>query len=253
MAQVEIKPEITGPDAPTEETASPEKDSAAAASSPSPGVESDSGERPSGLPEKFNSWEDMARAYSELEKKQGTPQPETEVPALTGKADPLITSEELQGYAEEYAKGEGLSEDTYKKLEAKGFDKSLVDSYVQGQIALAKSHQQAVFDVAGGKDGYMELITWANENLSKDEAAAADKIIQSGDFAAIQTTLNGLQARRQADSPPALQVTGNSGPAGGVKPFKAWSDVSVAMRDPRYDTDTSYREEVEARLAASDL
>lgn len=246
-ARVELPTTQAGPEA-------PKSDPSAEAPSPSPSQGSEeqkSGDRPSWLPEKFKTAEDMAKAYSELESKQGKKtEADPEIPRVEGKP---ITADELQSFQAEYTEKGGLSDETYATLEARGFDKSIVDSYVQGQIALAQTHANAVFGIAGGKEGYMSLLGWAKSNLSTTEAAAADKIIQSGDFAAIETTLNGLMARREKAEgrAPASHVSGRNPATTGVKGFSSDKEVSLAMRDPRYRTDPSYRAEVEDRLRAS--
>src|SRR5690606_30053206 len=63
MERIEIKSQPTGPDAPVEVI--PDVETATAESTSS---ESRTDERPSWLPEKFNSPEDLAKAYGELEK-----------------------------------------------------------------------------------------------------------------------------------------------------------------------------------------
>ena len=74
--QVNIVPEIPGPLSSAQQAApvSVPQTEAGAAPIPAPSNEpaaAPSGDRPSWLPEKFKSAEDMAKAYSELEKKQG--------------------------------------------------------------------------------------------------------------------------------------------------------------------------------------
>lgn len=251
-AKVEAQVQETGSDKPQEETAPQENSSTAASSSPSPGVEPDSGERPSWLPEKFKSPEDLAKAYSELEKSRGKPQ-EPELPKLEGKRDAVVTAEELQTYSQQYAEKGELGEDVYKALEAKGIPKAIVDDYIQGQIAKAHSHRIAVFEVAGGEQGYMDLIAWGNQNLSKEEAAVIDSAIQSGDFNATKTALKGLMAQRaQAEGILPNQVQGRVGATGSLKPFGSLQEQSRAQRDPRYKLEEAYRREVEARIAISD-
>lgn len=245
IAQSQVVP--TGPDAPQTD---PQEMASATPPSSSPSVEAQPGDRPSWLPEKFKSAEDLAKAYGELEKQRGQPKAPEALPQLTGKPDAPVSTEELQAYSTEFSKDGKLSDASYSALEAKGFDRGIVDSYVQGQIALAQAHLSAVYDAGGGKEEFMETLKWANQNLSKDEAASADKILQSGDIGAIKTIMAGLQARR-GDAPDL--VMGRVGPTGGAKPFSSTAEHTKAVQDPRYKISPAYRQEVEDRIAVSNL
>lgn len=239
---------ITGPDAPKTD---PQGQASATPPSSSPSVEAQPGDRPS-IPDKFKTVEDLTKAYLELEKKVGQPKPSQEpIPTLTGKSDAPITDAEFDAYSAEFIKDGSLSEASYTTLQAKGFSKSVVDRFVQGQLALKEAHLSAVYDTAGGKEQFMETLKWANQNLSKDEAEAADKILQSGDIGAIKTIMAGLQARR-GDGAPDL-VKGRVGPTGGIKPFNSVAQHIQAVQDPRYKIDPAYRQEVEDRLAVSEI
>ena len=74
--------------------------------------------RPEWLPEKFANAEDLAKAYSELEKKQSTEVEEVQQ-----------ASEQTQGldkFYEEFATNKSLSDKSYKELEKMGLDLSLI-------------------------------------------------------------------------------------------------------------------------------
>jgi hypothetical protein len=104
-------------------------------------------ERPEWLPEKFKSAEDMANAYSELEKKLGQPQPqEEEQPQQTEETNDdeqtqaTNYNEAVVEASQEFFNNDGqLSEETYKKLEGIGLPRDLVDSYAAGQQALLQN------------------------------------------------------------------------------------------------------------------
>ena len=108
----------------------------------------DQSDRPEWLPEKFKSAEDMAKAYSELEKKMGAgakedtdeaEQSETEAEDDEEQSEEN-TSEAYKAVAEaskEFFENDGqLSEETYNALEKAGLPRDLVDSYAASQQAL---------------------------------------------------------------------------------------------------------------------
>lgn len=228
-------------------------------------------DRPDWLPEKFKSAEDMANAYSNLEKKMGEgkstgseeqPDAPTEAPDETTEEIPSGT--EVQQAVEaagvdfnalqsEYNEQGGLSDDAYAKLADAGFPQDLVNSWIQGQEALSNDYQSSVHNLVGGKESYGEMIGWASENLSESEIAAYDKAVDSGDIGMVQLAVDGLRSRYQTaeGSDPAL-IAGQSAPSTGGN-YSSWAEVTTAMRDPRYARDPAYRQSVATKLGRSDI
>ena len=222
-------------------------------------------ERPDWLPEKFKTPEDMANAYSNLEKKMGEgtqeEQPEA-APEETTEEQP--SGSEVQQAVEaagvdfsslqnEYNEQGGLSEDAYAKLADAGFPQDLVNSWIKGQEALASDYQSSVQNIVGGADAYDEMITWASDNLSETETAAYDRAVSSGDLDMVKLAVSGLQSKYQAaeGSDPAL-IAGQSAPSSGGN-YSSWAEVTQAMRDPRYKSDPAYRQSVTAKLGRSNV
>ena len=221
-------------------------------------------ERPDWLPEKFKTPEDMANAYSNLEKKLGEgqqteePKPETEQ-----KVEDQPSGEEVKDVVDkagvdfdalqaEYNEG-GLSEEAYAKLAEAGFPKNLVDSWIQGQEALAADYQNSVHNIVGGEQAYSEMVEWAGENLTQAEITAYDRAVESGDIDMVKLAVQGLKSKYQAaeGTDPAL-IAGQSAPSSGGT-YSSWSEVTTAMRDPRYKSDPAYRQSVTTKLARSNV
>lgn len=227
-------------------------------------------ERPDWLPQKFKDVEQMAEAYNQLEKKLGEGNntgeaEEVEEPeAATEEPEEMPEGSEVQQAVEnagvdfaslqnEYNEQGGLSEDAYTKLADAGFPQDLVDSWIQGQEALSNNYQSSVHDLVGGKESYGEMITWASENLSQSEIAAYDRAVDSGDIDMVKLAVQGLQSKYQAveGSDPAL-LSGQSAPSTGGT-YSSWSEVTAAMRDPRYTSDPAYRQSVATKLGRSNV
>ena len=160
------------------------------ASTEQPQTEEVQSDRPEWLPEKFKSAEDMARAYSELEKKMGAgakedeaevEQSETEAENKQEQTEENV-SEAYQTIAEaskEFFENDGqLSEETYNALEKAGLPRDLVDSYAAGQQALLQSEEAQIQSVANGQ--YDAMAEWANENLPQEEIDAFDEAVTGG-------------------------------------------------------------------------
>lgn len=220
-------------------------------------------ERPEWLPEKFKSAEDMARAYSELEKKMGSNDqpadtddsiPNAETATATEVADVLnnkgVDFDSLQA---EYNEQGGLSESAYKQLEDAGFPKSLVDTWIAGQQAMANDANEQVFGSVGGEQNYNQMVEWAADTLPPSEIEAYNKAMDSGDINMINMAVNGLAARYRSEvgtEPNLLQGEAASTSGGS---FQSAAELTAAMRDPRYQNDPAYRKAVADKLSRSNV
>jgi hypothetical protein len=207
--------------------------------------------RPGWLPEKFKSPEDLAQAYSELESRftqanQSQDEFQKAVQATN------LTVDDLTPMSREFAETGELSEKSYRALEGKGIPRELVDAYVEGQRALADSQINSVFSAVGGQESYNKMTSWAAENLSPDEIAAFDSLIESGNQASVMMAVRGLHARYSAAAGSPRLIQGGMA-ASGTTAYRSLAELTAAMRDPRYKSDPAYRKDVEERLRISDV
>ena len=132
--------------------------------------------RPEWLPEKFASAEDLAKAYSELEKKQSTPKEEPSQQQMRADAE---ASQGMEKFYTEYSQNGELSEKSYEELSKMGLDKNLVDGYIAGQQAIANAEVKIIHDTVGGADNYSKVIEYAQTNLSEaEQKALADQVFE---------------------------------------------------------------------------
>ena len=218
-------------------------------------------DRPEWLPEKFKSAEDMANAYSELEKKLGQPQQQeeeqTEEPQQNDENKEAESSDYNQAVMEasqEFFQNDGqLSEETYQKLEGIGLPRDLVDSYAAGQQALMQTEEAQIKGVAGGD--YDAMAEWANEHLPSEEIDAFDEAVTSGSVQQAKLAVQGLHARyhNATGSRPKTLVQGAVNGTS-TMPFKSMQELARAQADPRYRSgDKAYHEEIDRRLAVSNI
>ena len=220
-------------------------------------------DRPEWLPEKFGSAEDMANAYAELEKKLGQPkdnvQVQSETPAPdTASAEAVQEELEQRGIdfdrlSQEFAQEGELSDQAYVELEQAGISRELTDQFIQGQAAVATQMQDEAFGLVGGEDQYTEIVTWASDNLSETAINTFNAAINSGNKETVHMAIQGLSAQyRSANgSEPTLVKGTTNTKAGGV--FESAAQLTAAMRDPRYNTDPAYRQEVAVKLQRSSV
>ena len=219
-------------------------------------------ERPEWLPEKFSSAEEMAKSYSELEKKLGQPQQQAEDEEQPQQQEEETNedNQEAGNYNEavveasqEFFQNDGqLSEETYQKLEQIGLPRDLVDSYAAGQQALMQSEESEIKGVAGGQ--YDQMAEWANEHLPSEEIDAFDEAVTGGTVQQAKLAVQGLYARYQNATGAQPKLTQGSVTGSSTMPFKSMQELARAQADPRYRSgDKAYHEEIDRRLSVSNI
>jgi len=226
--------------------------------------------KPEGLPEKFNSVDELVKSYSELEKKLGEQSQPTEQ-----SVDPVSKAEEkqeqpksdldiatkavdsaglnMETLSEEFAKDGKLADGSYKSLEKAGIPKEYVDRFIAGQQAIADQQSATVKNLVGGTEAYDSMSDWAGQNLTETEKQAYNTAVNSKDLEAVKLAVVGLKARyaQSTGSEPQL-VEGKASPSG-EQGFASWAQVTQAMSDPRYAKDPAYQAEVKNKLANSKI
>lgn len=223
-------------------------------------------ERPSWLPEKFKSPEDMAKAYSELESKIGKPAepkaddaPPAEVPNPTEATPDDATKAlserglDLSKFSEEFSEKGELTPDSYAELEKAGLSKDIVDQYIEGQKARASQYESSVKAEVGGDEGYNQMVTWAKSNMSPAEITAFNSAVSSGDVNQAKLAVLGLSTRYSSANGSDPKRTIGGGKAGAQDAFESTAQLTEAMRDPRYKADPAYRASVQNKLSRSSV
>jgi len=225
--------------------------------------------KPEGLPEKFNSVDELVKSYSELEKKLGEQsqpteksvdpvskaevkeQPKSDLDIATKAVDSAGLN--MDSLAEEYAKDGKLADGSYKSLEKAGIPKEYVDRFIAGQQAIADQQSATVKNLVGGTEAYDSMSEWAGQNLTETEKQAYNTAVNSKDLEAVKLAVVGLKARyaQSTGSEPQL-VEGKASPSG-EQGFASWAQVTQAMSDPRYAKDPAYQAEVKNKLANSKI
>jgi len=244
VEEVVIQAAETGPEAPVEETA-PQSEVAS--------------ERPEWLPEKFNSAEDLAKAYGELEAQntranQQLPEqtPETlDVPEVQSDVSEPQSSLNFEEMSQEFSRDQGLSPERYEQLERAGIPRDIVDSYIAGQSAVGNQIRSEAESIVGGSESYNDMVSWASQSLSEGEQEQYNAAMASGNRDAILMAVRGLQGRYQADfgQSPNLRHGTSEHHQGDI--YNSWAQVSRDMGSDQYKADPAYRAAVEERLARS--
>jgi hypothetical protein len=219
------------------------------------------------LADKFKNAEELEKAYIELQQKLGSNETPEETEAQEVSKEDTETSEEnpsitliTDASAEYTEKGELSSETLDKFNEMSSHD--LVQAYLELQQQQPKQEEVAdlsdsdinnIKNEVGGEEAYSQLISWAGENLSKDQVAGFDSLIESGNTYAIQLAVSGLKA--QYDNANGYEGRMLSGKAAQTSAdvFRSQAEVVKAMSDPQYEKDPAYRQDIYEKLERSNI
>ena len=222
-----------------------------------------SGDRPEWLPEKFKSPADLAEAYNNLESKLGsnTDTSETEDLPPTEAPDESAPSqnEAIQSASSEWQESGSLSDATYDSLAQAGLGRELVDSYIEGQNALQTTEEDALMSTAGGRDAYGKMSEWASEELSETQLAAFNSALETGSQDQAKLAIDWLKSKYETanGTNPALILGRTQGSSS--NPFESRAQILAAMSErdvngkKKYENDPAFRQEVERRLAISNI
>lgn len=242
-------------------------DAQAAPAAATPPASTETADRPAWLDPKFNSGEDLAKAYAELSKKLGTTPAAPAAPAAPASTEIPQNQDQAQAAVEgagldfdaitaEFTTDGKLSDATYDKLAKGGINRTVADQYIAGQQALATQVRNEVFSAAGGEEQYTELVSWAKDALTPADINAYNTAMNSRDVSAMKLAVDGLKARQAAavGTTPKLLNGGSqaNGQASGDV-FRSNKELTTAMADPRYATDPAYRSDVIAKLGRSSI
>ena len=200
------------------------------------------------------------------QKPQAQEQPQTPVQDAASSVPPPQTQRDaeatlrasgldIQEFETEFMANGELSEASYNKLLSAGIPRTMVDSYIKGQQALAERMIADVHAIAGGSDGYAAMVDWARGNLSPQEITAFAHIMAGGNRELITLAVTGVVSRWKASegSGPARVVRGRVSPNRSGGGFETIDEMTRAIQDRRYGRDAVYTRMVEDRIARSSV
>lgn len=222
---------------------------------------------------KFNSQEDLANAYQELEKKlheapknkvdnddkSPTNAPSEESSELDENEGDESTADtpEQEGSAvgsafEALQQAGELTDDIVERFEEAGIPKELVAHVAELEQFKAESELKSIQEGVGGEGGYNSMVNWAADNLSENEITTFNNIIENGTADEIRfavTNLNGRMANTtQPQKSKLIKADAISAASTG---YPSQAHMLADMNDPRYHNDPSFRDKVMAKANKS--
>lgn len=207
---------------------------------------------------KFKNQEDLLAAYKELEKKLHKPEEETEEQPQEEAQEPEIpvSAQSMQRAADVFKeKGELTPDviDDLSKMDSKELVKAYMDFYSKNQQqSLQQNAITDIQNIAGGEQGYNDLVQWASTNLPEQDVLEFNKVAESNNVSAIKFAVEALNNRyKNSEGYEGQLITGRSPTNDGLKPYRSHAELVRDIGNPLYNSDPAFRQDVEARLARS--
>lgn len=217
---------------------------------------------------KYKDAEELEKAYLELQTKLGenTSEDKVEEPVSEEQSEEESKEEDTEegpNVLEKLwdQKDDGFNEDTLKEL-AQTNPGELAKMYLlfrnqvdEGQVSqgLTDSEVTELQGIAGGKESYGNMMSWAKENLSDKEIEMYDSVMDRGDPNAAYFAVQALNAKYvDGVGKDAQLITGKAPKISGDK-FNSQAELIKAMEDDRYADDPAYRQAILEKLDRSDI
>lgn len=207
---------------------------------------------------KYRSAEELERGYLELQKRLSGKQEEVEEPQPE-EPEPDEAPEELDLYdsiMESYRTGEWDPElvghvENMSPVDVANMFLQKQES-VQTEQATSNDIEQ-IQESVGGTAEYQNMIQWASQNLSEQEIAMYDKVMDRGDPLGMFFAVQALNARYQDSVGYDGEMLTGAAPRNTADAFRSQAELVAAMSDPRYDKDPAYRQDIADKLERSNI
>ena len=223
---------------------------------------------------KYKDAKELEKAYVELQSKLG--EKGTEASESTGDAKDTIDSKEETEEKEEDKEDTpetNILDQLWNESSNEKYDDATLEKLSKTNPAeLAKMHLEfrakaeknvpkeispedakEIKSIAGGDEGYNEMLKWAGENLNEQEIGMFDAVMERGDALSAFFAVRSLAYRwEDAKGYDGKMLTGTSAKADGSK-YRSQAEVVQAMSDPRYERDAAYRADVMKKLERSNV
>ncbi len=230
------------------------------------------------VPEKFRNEDGsvnvnlLSQSYKELEQRLGSSTnsdanqtqqapstQQTQAPAVQQTQPPSTESDDRPNYEQQldpfyksFEENGKLSDEEYDQLQALGYPKNLVDSYIDMTRNTVEQHTKMLIDKAGGQDAFDMKVRWASQNWSPEQLEAFDRQVQSHKPEAREMAINNLideYTRVNGTDSQRLHGAVDTG-VSGVQPYASEEEMRRDMKDPKYQSDPAFRAAVARRYAA---
>ena len=227
---------------------------------------------------KYKDAQELEKAYVELQKKLGegseasgdTEQPTDEVQEDTQDTEDKDETKEdspdvsfLDTLYEEATSGKEYTKETMEalsKMSTQEIAQMHLDwvsnnqsKYIPKPADFTEQNVTELQNVVGGEANYKNMMQWAQQNLDKQEIDLFDSVMERGDSASAFFAVKSLAYRYNDTIGKDGQMITGTAPKTDGSSFRSQAEVVKAMRDPRYDRDPAYRQDIQNKLARSNI
>jgi len=186
---------------------------------------------------------------AKLKEKQEAPKEETteEVPTAI-----------VEEFSKRFSENSGsFTEKDYADLEAKGYSKEFVDTYIEGAKAKEKAYYEDLLKPYGTMEEYAEAIVYAQTAWDATQIKAFNDALRKADASTTSVLVSSLMKEFKSSKVKPTEngpITNTRQPSSqGTRGYETKSDMTKDMNDSRYGKDPSYTAKVEEKLLATDM
>ena len=209
---------------------------------------------------KYKNAEDLEKAYIELQGKLGEPKEEKEEPTQELEIEKEEETEEPDTSFLDRLWDEAQNEFTDETIQelSKMDPNELARQYLKyrsdnEQPQITDNQVKQLKDVVGGEKEYEGMLSWAKNNLQKNEIDMYDRVMERGDPTACYFAVQALKYRFDDASGIEGEMLTGKAPSNRGDQFKSNAQLVEAMNDPKYENDPAYRREVMEKLERSNI
>ena len=217
---------------------------------------------------KFKDAEELEKGYIELQKKLGSQETETEKEVTETKEEVKEEKKEEKEEKVDTAFLDTLWEESQKEFTKETIDKlqsmkpeDVAQMYLNFRAenqtpepaGLTEDNVKDLKDVAGGEQGYNDMLLWAKENLKEGEVNMYDAVMDKGDPLAAFFAVQALAYRYNDSKAVDGEMLQGKAPTNTKDVFRSQAEVVRAMNDPQYEKDPAYRQDIYDKLERSNL
>ena len=163
---------------------------------------------------------------------------------------------DLAPFMQEFTENGQLGDESYKALEGAGFDRGLVDTYIEGRQAILDRQDTQVTSLsqqlAGGEAEFQSVQQWAATNVAQEVLAQYNDDVGSMDLGRAENAVRSLIHRYQtAQGNEGAQLDGNSVHNDQGSIYEDRSQMMADMRDPQYHESPAFRAAVARKAERS--
>jgi hypothetical protein len=142
-----------------------------------------------------------------------------------------------------------------ESLIEQGIPTEIAKGYIEGVQTKAQQYESKVQEIAGGKDEYAKLTSWALANTDAEFQKSFNDLVYSGDLAKAQMAVDALKIKYQqaVGQPQGKLIEGTSAAPAVGDVYESMQQALADINSKEYSRDPAFRDKVAKKLHRSKL